>query len=93
MVICGIIGPDVARTIRSFQSLETGILRRINMKKKNDLVWSLSLMVIGVVTFILAGSNIVGIELPDVAVRVLGIIDLIAIPFLALSTMKKIKKD
>lgn len=63
------------------------------MKKKNDLVWSLSLMVIGVVTFILASSNIVGIELPDVAVRVLGIIDLIAIPVLVFSTMKNIKKD
>ena len=63
------------------------------MKKKNDLLWSLSLMVIGIVTFILAGSNIVAIELPDVAVRVLGIIDLIAIPFLAFSTMKKVKKD
>ena len=54
------------------------------MKKKNDLLWSLSLMVIGIVTFILASSHIVGTELPDVAVRVLGIIDLIAIPFLAL---------
>ena len=63
------------------------------MKKKNDLLWSLSLMVIGILTFILAGSNIVGIELPDVAVRVLGIIDLIAIPILAFSTMKKLKKD
>ena len=63
------------------------------MKKKNDLLWSLSLMVIGIVTFILAGSNIVGIELPDVAVRVLCIIDLIAFPFLAFSTMKKVKKD
>ena len=63
------------------------------MKKKNDLLWSLSLMVIGIVTFILAGSNIVAIELPDVAVRVLGIIDLIAIPILAFSTMKKVKKD
>ena len=39
------------------------------MKKKNDLVWSISLMVIGLATIILAGSNIVGIELPDVAVR------------------------
>lgn len=36
---------------------------------------------------------ICGIIDPDVAVRVLGIIDLIAIPFLAFSTMKKIKKD
>ena len=63
------------------------------MKKKNDLLWSLSLMVIGIVTYILASSNILGIGLPDVVVRVLGIIDLIAIPILAFSTMKKVKKD
>ena len=63
------------------------------MKKKNDLVWSISLMVIGFATLILAGSNIVGIELPDVAVRILGIVDLIALPFLACSTVKKVKKD
>lgn len=63
------------------------------MKKKNDLVWSISLMLIGIATFILAGANVVGIELPDVAVRILGIVDLIALPFLAYSTVKKVKKD
>jgi hypothetical protein len=63
------------------------------MKKKNDLVWSISLILIGLVTIILAGSNIVGIELPDAAVRILGIVDLIALPFLAYSTVKKVKKD
>ena len=46
-------------------------------------------MVIGIATFILAGSNIIGLELPDVAVRVLGILDLIALPFLGYTTIKK----
>ena len=50
-------------------------------------------MVIGLATIILAGSNIVGIELPDVAVRIFGIVDLIALPFLAYSTVKKVKKE
>ena len=63
------------------------------MKKKNDLIWSISLMVIGIATFILAGSNIIGFKLPDIAIRVLGIVDLIALPFLAYSTVKKVKKD
>ena len=63
------------------------------MKNKNDLMWSISLMLIGLATIILAGSNIVGIELPDVVVRILGIIDLIALPFLAYSTVKKVKRD
>lgn len=63
------------------------------MKKKNDLIWGLSLMIIGIATIILAGSNIIGIELPDIAVRIIGIIDLIALPVLAYTTIKKIKKD
>ena len=63
------------------------------MKKKNDYVWSISLMVIGLATFILAGSNVVGIELPDVVVWILGIVDLIALPFLVYSTAKKVKKE
>jgi len=63
------------------------------MNKKNDLIWSISLMTIGIATFILAGSNVIGIDLPDVAVRILGIVDLIALPFLTYSTVKKVKKD
>lgn len=63
------------------------------MKKKNDLIWSISLMLIGIATFILAGANVAEIELPDVVVRILGIIDLIALPFLAYSTVKKVKRD
>ena len=63
------------------------------MKKKNDYVWSISLMVIGLSVFILAGSNVVGIELPDVVVWILGIVDLIALPLLVYSTVKKVKKE
>ena len=63
------------------------------MKKKYDFLWSISLMSIGIAAFILAGANIVGIELPDIAVRILGIVDLISIPFLVYSTVKKAKKD
>ena len=63
------------------------------MKNKNDLVWIISLMLIGIATFILAGANSVGLELPDVAVRIVGIVDLIALPFLVYSSVKKLKKD
>ena len=63
------------------------------MKKKIDLLWSISLMLIGVATFILAGSNIIGIELPDAIIRILGILDLAALPLLAYTTVKKAKKD
>ena len=63
------------------------------MKKKNDLLWSLSLFVIGITTIVLAGSNLIGINLPGIAVRILGIIDLIALPVLAFSTVQKMRKD
>lgn len=63
------------------------------MKKKNDLMWGFSLMIIGAATVILAGSNIIGTELPDIAVRIIGIIDLIALPVLAFTSVKKIRKD
>ncbi len=62
------------------------------MKKKNDLVWSFSLLIVGVATVILAGSNVIGIELPDVATRIIGIMDLVVLPLLAYSTVKRIEK-
>lgn len=63
------------------------------MKTKNDLIWGISLIVIGIATLVLAGSNIIGLTLPDAVVRIFGIIDLIALPFLAYTTVKKAKKQ
>jgi len=63
------------------------------MKKRIDLIWSMSLLVIGIATIILAGSNIIGIALPDVVVRVIGMVDLIALPFLVYTTIKKGKSN
>ncbi len=62
------------------------------MKSKIDMLWCFSLITIGIATIILAGSNIIGIELPDLAVRIVGIVELIALPVLACSTVKKLKK-
>lgn len=61
--------------------------------KKVNAMWSISLLIIGVATFILAGANVIGLELPDIAVRILGIIDLIALPVLGFSTVKKLKNS
>ena len=63
------------------------------MKKRNDLLWSISLLVIGLATIILTGLNIIGIDVPDIVVRIIGVIDLLALPVLAYSTVKKFKKD
>ena len=63
------------------------------MKKRNDLLWSISLLVIGLATIILTGLNIIGIDVPDIVVRIMGVIDLLALPVLAYTTVKKFKKD
>ncbi|MBQ9982512.1 MAG: hypothetical protein IJP18_08090 [Oscillospiraceae bacterium] len=63
------------------------------MKTKYDLIWSVSLTIIGIATLILSGSRIIGIELSDTAVRsILGIIDLISLPFLVFTSIKKFFK-
>jgi len=59
---------------------------------KVNAMWSVSLLIIGVATFILAGASIIGLTLPDIAVRILGMMDLIALPVLGFSTVKKITR-
>ena len=59
------------------------------MKKRNDLLWSISLLVIGLATIL----NIIGIDAPDIVVRIIGVIDLLALPVLVYTTVKKFKKD
>lgn len=58
-----------------------------------NVMWSASLMVIGVATFILAGANIISIEMPDIAVRVLGTLDLISLPVLVFASVKRIEQN
>ena len=58
------------------------------MKKDKNLMWNLSLIIIGVSTLIISGSNIMGTELPDMLTRTLGIAELTALPFLVYSTQK-----
>lgn len=57
--------------------------------KKINMMWGISLLVIGVATMILMGARIAGIELPDIVVVMMGIVELTALPVLAFSTVKK----
>lgn len=59
--------------------------------KKINIMWLVSLIIIGVATIILAGANIIGIELSDIASRILGVLDLVSLPVLAFSTVKRLK--
>lgn len=62
----------------------------MNLKIINRM-WSISLMVIGIATIFLVGANVSAIKLPDMIVRSLGIIDLLSLPVLAFSTVKRLK--
>lgn len=62
------------------------------MSSKNiNLFWAISLMAIGIATFIIAVTNIIVVQLPDIVIRLLGIIELIALPVLVFTTIKKVK--
>ena len=64
------------------------------MRADIDKVWAISLMVIGICSLVISGSNVIGIELPDLLTRILGIIELVALPVLAFTSIKKVmKKD
>ena len=64
------------------------------MRADIDRVWAISLMVIGICSLVISVSNVIGIELPDLLTRILGIIELVALPVLAFTSIKKVmKKD
>ena len=60
--------------------------------KKNTILWSLSLIIISVVTVIWAVCNIAGIELPDVAVRIMGVLEICALPVLVYTSIRHMKQ-
>lgn len=57
-------------------------------KSKLLIVWSISLLVIAGLTLVTSITNIIGISMPDTAVRIIGILDLIALPVLAVTTVR-----
>ncbi|MBQ3861987.1 MAG: hypothetical protein IIU08_05050 [Clostridia bacterium] len=59
--------------------------------KTANLLWSLSLILIGISALVLAAGSIFGIELGDVLVRILGGTALLMLPVLAFTTVVKIK--
>lgn len=60
--------------------------------KRNNALWAASLMVIGVATLLLFGFRLAGITLPDPVVRVVGAAELVALPVLAFTTVRKLRK-
>lgn len=60
--------------------------------KNNNLFWGLSLTVICICSFIWVGARFFGMKLPDVWIRVIGILDLVCVAVLAYTSVKKKKK-
>ncbi len=55
-------------------------------------LWSISLIGIGIATLLLAVANVAAITPPDTLVRILGVVDLLLLPVLAFSSLKKAKR-
>ncbi len=60
-------------------------------KKTVERLWAASLIVIGVIMLILFASTLLGLELPLLMVRILGAVDILAIPVLAWTTCRKFR--
>ena len=57
------------------------------MDKKNRILWGLSLFIISIVSVIWVVCALVGIEISDVAIRIMGVLDLCAIPVLIYTSL------
>ncbi len=54
-------------------------------------IWAISLFVIGVSTIFLIGIKLIGSGQQNVAVRFLGVIDLVALPIFTFATIRKME--
>jgi len=66
--------------------------KREKKKDKYLLMYGISLMVVGINSLILSINGIAGLGLPDMLLRILGVIGLVALPFLAFSGVKVIMR-
>ena len=58
------------------------------MDKTYRLLWTVSLLIISCITIVITACNLISIALPYIVTRILGIIDLIAIPVLIFTSVK-----
>lgn len=63
------------------------------MEKKYRLIWGVSLTLIGIGALILVGSSIIGAELPDMAKRIIGVVDLVGLFGLGFGSAKIFKRE
>lgn len=61
--------------------------------KRNRIMWGISLFIISIANFINAFSSLIGIKLPDILVRCIVVIQIIALPVLVYSSVKILKNS
>ena len=62
--------------------------KAIMNKKIATRIFGISLLTVGVCAIITGVSGIFGLQLPDIAVRIIGVIDLVAVVPLAISFVR-----
>lgn len=60
--------------------------------KKITIVWSITLLILCVSTLVIVVTRIADIELPDIMIRVLGVVELITLPIFVFTSIKKFLK-
>lgn len=58
--------------------------------KARNILWAVSLIVIGICTLLIVIPNIIGFALPVMLTRISGITELIALPALGFTTVRKL---
>lgn len=61
--------------------------------KRNRTMWGISLLIVGIATIINSFSSIIGIELPDLLKRGIGVIVIVALPVLVYSSVKILRES
>ncbi|MBQ2547107.1 MAG: hypothetical protein II557_12520 [Clostridia bacterium] len=56
-----------------------------------NVLWGVSLAVIGIGTLVISAAGIAGFSLPDILLRALGIANLVALPVMVWATVKKMR--
>lgn len=63
------------------------------MNKRDELLWSFSLLTICIVNGFVLLNRFFGFTIPDLLRRILGMIDIIAIPVLVYTSVKRLRKN
>lgn len=59
--------------------------------KRTNVLWAISLFLIGIATILLTGSVLLNTKLPDFVLRISGFSELIGLFLLLFSTVKKLQ--